>query len=149
MKFLVNCWLLHEPKLPFQPVSNEGSVVIHWSGFGLAVHSDDWNTLIIISISLRQRPFASITDLEVDLVFCFEIFSDLLAIADEKKKMFFEITRTVFWTKCFFNLLLKVKFESLRWNLCPNCKVGNLLLFSDSAPIDKFYFTPIDMLCYW
>ena len=25
---------------------------------------------------------------------------------------------------------------------------GNLLLFSDSAPIDKFYFTPIDMLCY-
>ena len=43
----------------------------------------------------------------------------------------------------------KDDFDTYRWNLCPSCKVGNLLLFSDSAPIDKFYFTPIDMLCYW
>ena len=58
----------------------------------------------------------------------------------------------VFIFECAWSNIListKVKFESFRWNLCPNCKVGNLLLFSDSAPIDKFYFTPIDMLCYW
>ena len=42
----------------------------------------------------------------------------------------------------------KDDFDTYRWNLCPSCKVGNLLLFSDSAPIDKFYLTPIDMLCY-
>ena len=121
MKFLVNCWLLHEPKLPFQPVSNEGSLVIHWSGFGLAVHSDDWNTLIIISISLRQRPFASITDLEVDLVFCFEIFSDLLAIADEKKKCFSRSLELFFgqnaFLTCSWMFLRSNAFKKLEFKL--------------------------------
>ncbi len=40
-------------------------------------------------------------------------------------------------------------FETCRWDLWASCKNGNLLLFSDSAPIDKFDFTPIDMMCYW
>ena len=37
--FLVNCYLLHIPRLRSQPASNVGGLVIHWTG--LTVHSDD------------------------------------------------------------------------------------------------------------
>ena len=42
---LVNWYLLHVPKLPSQPASNVGGLVIHWTGLTK-------NNLCIISISL-------------------------------------------------------------------------------------------------
>ena len=37
----------------------------------------------------------------------------------------------------------KDDFDTYRWNLGPTCKVGNLLLISDSAPIDNFTSHPL------
>ena len=31
LRFLVNCYLLHVPRLPSQPASNVGGLVIHWT----------------------------------------------------------------------------------------------------------------------
>ena len=61
----------------------------------------------------------------------------------------FRIEDQVYTNANVLTRVVKDDFDTYRWDLCPSCKVGNLLLFSDSAPIDKFYFTPIDMLCYW
>ena len=37
--FLVNCYILHVPRLPSQPASNVGGWVIDWTG--LTGYSDD------------------------------------------------------------------------------------------------------------
>ena len=39
--FLVNCYLLHVPRLPSQPASNVGGWVIDLTGLNWLVHSDD------------------------------------------------------------------------------------------------------------
>ena len=54
--FLVNCYLLHVPRLPSQPANNVGGLVIHWTGLNWldSYIAMTTNNLCTISISLEH-----------------------------------------------------------------------------------------------
>ena len=56
----MNCYLLHIPRLPCQPASNVGGLVIHLTGLNwLDSTAMTRNNLCIISISLEWKAKAS------------------------------------------------------------------------------------------
>ena len=65
--FLVNCYLLHVPRLPSQPASNMGGWVIDWNWLGLAWQSIAMtkNNLCIISISLLSKSIFLVKSLKI------------------------------------------------------------------------------------